>query len=495
MEQRRTHPISIIGNLSRLSVLMLLPVVRGFWNALSGAGLGDWARGAWFDILVVMGILFFAVARWRCLRYSANRQALILEQGVLFQRRLVIPMRQIVTMSSEGLWWLRPFDAVRLRVDTMAGGGWQADVLLTVTPREADRLMGYRVGKKHQQEPLARVYRPSALSIAALSALTSNSFAGILLVSAFLSTMGDLVGREFGRQFYVTLDLATQLVRKLLPPVTGAIALAILGGYLVAFGANCIKHIRFQVRRRGDFLFVGSGFFTRQHYLIDVNKISYVDVRQGLISRFIGLSSASLYCPGFGKRKEDVAAVIPATDQGEMEENLELLLGEYRFPPLTQKPNRGAIGKFIIDPLWPCLLVPGGSALLVHLFPQWSSVILSAGIMASLPAFWFMGVRVADYLTTGLGFDGETLSLQYSKGYYLHRVSIPRSQIAHIHLRQSPIQRFDGSCDVLIYTKGEHARRHHIKNLKRAQVSKLLGLPLVEGKNPLFPNKTGAPDV
>ena len=225
MGERHTHPISILGNMSRLVVLLLFPVVRGFWTALSGGGLTAWAAGAWFDILVVMLILFFAIARWYSVQYAMDRRALVLTQGVLFRKRRVIPLRQATTLSTERLWWLRPFGAVKFRVDTMAGGTRDADVVLILTPKEAQRLMSYHRAKDQAPGYLSMRYKPRAVSIAALSALTSNSFAGILLTAAFISSLGDIVGEEFGEQVYATLGRVAEIIAAWLPPVTGGIAL------------------------------------------------------------------------------------------------------------------------------------------------------------------------------------------------------------------------------------------------------------------------------
>ena len=477
MGERHTHPISILGNMSRLVVLLLFPVVRGFWTALSGGGLTAWAAGAWFDILVVMLILFFAIARWYSVQYAMDRRALVLTQGVLFRKRRVIPLRQATTLSTERLWWLRPFGAVKFRVDTMAGGTREADVVLILTPKEAQRLMSYHRAKDQAPGYLSMRYKPRAVSIAALSALTSNSFAGILLTAAFISSLGDIVGEEFGEQVYATLGRVAEIIAAWLPPVTGGIALVLLGGYMVAFCANCLKHIRFSVLRRHNHLYVHSGFFTKLSYILDVRSIGYLDLRQGILTKLLGMYAAYVYCPGFGKRKEDVAAIVPVSFQREMGFTLKNLLRDYPFVPLSQHPNRGAIGKFIIDPFWPCTLIPVVTFTLRYYFPSWSSVIVPVGLMAAVPAYWFLIVRLIDYMTTGLGYDGHTLTLRYSKGYTLHTVSIPRDRVAHIHLRQSPIQRLDGSCDVLIFTKGERAAKHHIKNLKQKQVAKLFDVP------------------
>ena len=71
-----------------------------------------------------------------------------------------------------------------------------------------------------------------------LSALTSNSLAGILLASAAISHIGNLMGYQLSEHIYGTLEQLTRLAAFGIPPAAAALAYLLLSGWLLAFLSN-----------------------------------------------------------------------------------------------------------------------------------------------------------------------------------------------------------------------------------------------------------------
>ena len=81
-----------------------------------------------------------------------------------------------------------------------------------------------------------------------------------------------------------------------------------------------------------------------------------------------------------------------------------------------------------------------------------------------------MLVRLMDFRSSGISYDGQNVYMKYSRFFILHTVCIPKKHINAILLRQSMLQHFDDACDVKIYTISEAKKVHHVKNLNRQQV-------------------------
>lgn len=126
----------------------------------------------------------------------------------------------------------------------------------------------------------------------------------------------------------------------------------------------------------------------------------------------------------------------------------------HRFRTHPQTQLRG-IFKFLIDPFWPCVLIPAGTVVACWLLPKWTGLIGFAGFMLSLPALWFLGVRILDFLSSGVSRDGDCYTLRYSNRYYLHTVVFPFDKIALVNVRQSILQRGDRKCDLKVSTRAE----------------------------------------
>ena len=477
----RAHPIMVLEHLSRFLYLLLLPLLRGVAAGLRN-GLAGWLSGAWFDLLILLLIVGLAVARWLLLTYERRPEGLFVQNGIFWRSRTLIPAARVDTIALTYPFWLRPLGAVRLRVDTKAGGFDQADIRLTLRRRDAEELFVDREEGLSGESYLPREYTPRGIYIAALSAILSNSLAGVIFFSTFISQTGTLLGEELENRIYGTFETFTRMMAFGLPPAAAAIAYLLLFGWLFTFVRNLIRHKNFRVRRSAGALDISGGIFTLRRYSVAVGAINYVDIRQSVLTKLLGLYSVFIHAVGYGKMEDDVSALIPATAARDLMRHLSLLLPEFKLTSRQAKPNPGAIFRFLNDAFWPCVLLPAAAIILGRVFPTWADFIYWVGFMSCLPAFLFLIVRILDFTSSGIGRHNNIYTLRYSSGFYLHTVMMPREKAANITLRQSVFQKMDNKCDVLIYSISEKRRRHHIRNIDKDMAIQVLGLQLMGEK-------------
>lgn len=471
---RHPHPIMIFENLSRFIFLLIIPLLRGFLYAILGGSLYEWLEGAWFDLLIVTIMIAASVLQWAFFRYAIYRRGILVHRGVLFRDSFFIPSRCYTTLSFEHSWWLRPFKAVHVRVDTAAGNFNIPDLKITLSEAECGRILHFHNQKSKNNQYFNRLYKPKVFYLMLLSLFTSNTFVGVIFCATFFSNLGSLVGEELQQQIVTTMEQLSQILAILIPPIATLLALVVIIGYLISFSMNFLRHINFDVLRSQYSLYISGGFFTKRTNAVDISKINYTDIRQTPMMKLLGLYSVYAHCIGLGKNKNDISAIIPCAGKNELEDAMATLLPEFPTKPVTLRPNFGAIFKFIMDPLWPCLLVPIGTIVLCNFFPNWAETIGFVGFMLAIPSYWLMLVRLMDFRTSGIAYDGENVYMKYSRFFILHTVCIPKHHINTILLRQSMLQHFDDACDVKIYTISESQKVHHVKNLYRQQVLDLL---------------------
>lgn len=139
-----------------------------------------------------------------------------------------------------------------------------------------------------------------------------------------------------------------------------------------------------------------------------LNAVNYLDIRQSVFTKVLGLYSVFVHAVGYGKQQEDISAILPAASKRELRRQLRLLLPAYKPADrrrCTIRPNRGAVMKFMTEPLWACILPPAAGWLLTWLFPSWQELIWFVVLMGEIPAVWFFIIRFMDYLTSGLHYD------------------------------------------------------------------------------------------
>lgn len=489
---QRTHPITLLQFVWRFMFLLIIPAGRGFLTALSGGNITEWLTGAWFDILIVLVIFTLAFVQWWNLFYRWDSVGLCLQKGFLFRRRQLIPAKRVITLSVTDPFYLRPFRAVRFRIDTLAGSGRGTDITLIITKKSAQAILSKREKALNHPHFSVREYHPKVLYITCLSAILSSSFAGVVFIATFISQTGSLLGQEFSDRIAGTFERLTRAVAWGLPPATVAVAYLLLFGWVFSFVRNLIRHKNFLVRRGENELFIKSGVITSRAYSLQISQISAIDIRQSLFTKILGLFSVFVDAVGYGKEKDDLSAMIPANSWNKMLRHLHFLLPEFTVTPRKAKPNKGAILRFLWEPILPCLAIPLGAWLLGVLFPSWADFVWSIAFMSMIPAVWFLLVRVLDYLSTGVGYQDGVYTLRYSSGIHLHTVILPKEKVSQAVLRQSPLQAFDRKCDVILYSLSEKRKKHHIRNLDLAEACELFfcnetqAVPYAQKKRPFI---------
>ncbi len=474
MQYKRNHPVFILEGVYKFIPLLIFPLLRGFVSALKG-GLYEWLGGAWMDISVVLVITALAVLRWKFTLYAFDGENISLKGGLVNFREKSVPIDKICSVTCETPWLFRPFSATRIRVDTMAGTERRADISLTLSTSTALNIMTV-INQKINADKTAmrKTFSPRFLYIMIVSAFLSDSFAGAGFAAALVSRAGALVGEELENRLVGTLNDIARLLSFGIPPTLSIIAIVILGGWLIGFMQNLIRHQGLTLCRNSNTLVVKGGKITPRTTVIRIKDINFINIKQGLFTKFLGVYTVFGHCVGVGKKKEDITTITPAGNRKEIEQSLLVLFPEFERAKVTLRPNFLALFRFVAAPLWPCVLIPIANSLFIKYLPNWNELLFFVGFMACIPAYWWLLIRLVDFATSGIGTNEKSVTLKYSKLLQLVTAIIPWEKIASVKIRQSPFQRLDGKCDVFVYTKGEKPYRHRVRNVDVKTARKIL---------------------
>ena len=137
----------------------------------------------------------------------------------------------------------------------------------------------------------------------------------MLFASTLISQTGRLLGQEAEERLITGLTRLMQVLAFGLPPLAAVLAMTLLGGWLLDFVKNLIRHLGFTATRDGERLQVRVGVLTVREYGLSVEKINYLQLRQSLLTRLLGYCSVMINCTGYGKEKNELAVLLPAADQ------------------------------------------------------------------------------------------------------------------------------------------------------------------------------------
>lgn len=457
----------ILEGVKRLGIVFLLLLLRGFLSALDG-GLSAWLLGAWVDVSVVFVIVTVATLRWWLIRYSCDEKSVAIKGGFLFSIDKRIPIEKISSVVLEQPLTYRVFGAARVRFNTLSNAQKHADISLVLPDNIAQEILDNLSTREK------KILTPKFSYIIMLSALLSDSLAGAGLVAVSITRLGVVVGEQLEQRVTHAIDSLLHYIPSGLPPIAKTIAVTILFGWLVGFLLNLIRHYNFTIIRNEKTLITKAGVFTKRTSSVKIDDINFINIRQGLFAKLLGIYTVFAHLVGIGRKKGDITTITPAGTLFTIQKSLKEILPEYKPSKITLCPDKRAFLGFVADPLWILIPLVLLTALLVALTQIPRKILLSLATFVSIPAVWWLLVRIADLFCTGIGIGENNLTIRYSSSLKFNTVLTKRENVISVKLRQSLFQRTTKRCDVFVYTKGETAYRHRIRNVDIKKARKLL---------------------
>lgn len=464
----RQHKIKIIMYSGKNFWLLLVPLIRGLlaWRS----DLYTWLSGAWLDMLVLLAMIGMGIARWYFTRFEIRPDGIACASGIIARASYVIPYSKITAVTEERPLWLRPFGAANLHIDTDTGIIGVPDLKLTVSKERADDLFN----ALPVENKTSVAFKPSRISVALFSVFFSSTISGAAFIATLLAQSGKLVGEELEDYFIETFNETAMKYAAGIPPLALGAAAVIIIGWLLSFLGNAMRHYDFAITRKGKGINIDTGMLSVRRYHLAVDRINYADLRQSLTAKLFRVISVHVSCSGYGKAKNEIPVLVPITTRREAYSTMRMLLPHYRFPKETIHPQLKIIFSYIWLPvvmIFGFLLIAAAAVIIV---PGWSSLILFASVMAEIPSVWLLIVKMTAFYTTGIGFDEDTLALNYSFGYAFHTVYVHRERIAKVSVTRSVFQFVPRTCTVRIYTNLEHVKCHIVRNLPIDEVESLV---------------------
>ncbi|MCI8601240.1 MAG: PH domain-containing protein [Oscillospiraceae bacterium] len=468
---KRQHPLAVVHAFGSYILLLALPLLRSL--LLLREGWRGWLSGVWQDGLVLAAILVFGYLRWRMNTYEVLEEGIFFRDGIFFRRSRYIPYYSLTAVVLERPFYLRPFPIARILLETDAGSPKDPDVALLLRQADAKLLMA-AAGRELPGERLTRAYTPNPWAAAFLSLLTSNSLTGVLFASTLISQTGRLLGKEAEERLLDSLTRLMQLLAFGLPPAAAAIALILLGGWLLSFALHLVNHLGFKAERRGGMLTVRAGVLTLRQYQLTVKKINFMQLRQSLLTRLLGYCAVLINCTGYGKGKNELAVLLPAANEQELRRGLQMVLPEIRPGRRTCRCLPRTVTRFLIPPLTLLAALFAAVFLAWRQLPALRTLVFFLGLMGVLPAVWWFFVKLAAFRYVGVELKGRTCTFRSVFGYAFYTTVAPADKVTQIELRRSLFQKMAGCCDMVVRLRSEKGRRIVVQNVPQTAADSFL---------------------
>lgn len=472
------HPLKILKNASKNIWLLIFPLLRGIKTMhLDFDVFYNWIKGAWFDILVVLVILGYGYMRWifTWLRFGENEVTLI--SGIFIKMETTIPYENISAVSAEHPFYLRPFKAVRLKINTCGGNFSSSDMSLLMRRSDSWQLH-HKMPVSHDKKKKTFEIHPKLLTIIFFSFVFSSSFSGAFYIAALFFQLGksskDLLEHELKDALnQLTSEVSSKFALSI-PPAAIIVGILIIFTWLMSFIFNIFRYAGFTMKRDKNSLKIKMGAVTRRNYHIITNKINYIDMRQNIIMKIFKKTSLNISCSGYGNQKNELPVLLPILSRRQANNALDILDFGKRIGKRSVKANRAAVLTFLGLPLCFCIGIPISAAAVMHFFPSVSELVVPFAVMAELPSVWMIVVKTLALLTTGLSIEDNFICIRYSRFFAFHTVLADRKKLVKAQIIQNPIQKMIGRCRLDFYFNAEMPKKNKLHGINIKDAEKIL---------------------
>lgn len=296
--KRRLHPLAIIVFWVRYLGWVSIPLILSFFkdsNYVETLLIAAGFAGA---------LLLLALFRYGWYFYTFDGQMLTIYSGLLFRKTRQIPFKRIQTVQTNQWFFLKPFGATSVKLETSGKSDNDAEGELPVISQQvADQLQQLVNGNYVQTMTVVPVADDSySINWSDLNryALTSMGIVPILLGLLWL------YGKLSERLSSQLVGDAVQVYAKygvliLIVIVVVILLIGMLAGYVMIIQ----RYYHFRLRKQEDRLVTEKGLFQRNQISTTLTRIQAVAFRQTVIRQLLHLVSVQLILASEATKKED----------------------------------------------------------------------------------------------------------------------------------------------------------------------------------------------
>ena len=475
------HPIVIFRHAVKNVWLLIFPILRGIRTfSFDIETFYTWLKGAWFDLIIIFLILGFGLFRWLFTWCRFGRNHIRVTSGVFIKHRVSVPYKNISAITAKHSFYLRPFKASWLGIDTCAGMLGGENIKLIVRSRDL-KIIEQRIPETRMKKGRSFQFRPKSSTLVFFSFVFSSSVSGVIYLATLLFHTGRVINGIMKKDLPDVVKIANNVSEDMservpleIPPVIMILLFLLIGTWLFSFVSNILRYSGFVMKKNRDMLRVVSGAVTKRVYHIMPKKINYIDIRQNFLMKIFNISSIHINCSGYGKNKYEMPVLLPILTKEQTNHSLEILGFDKYVTSRKVKPEKLAFWSYINIPC--CLAIGAVIAAYVtaHFFPQISHILTLAVILADIPLLWLIIVKMAAFATTGITMEDDFCCIRYSRFFAFHTILADKNKLVKVQIFQDVIDEKIGRCRLDFYFDSETAKANKVKGLNIKDAKKII---------------------
>lgn len=355
-EPQKLHPVTIVYQILKQLKEIIFPFIA---ILLIGGTQSSW-NYYYLIFLGIAGLLGIAVgiASWFFFTYQMMEGELRINVGIFFKKKRYIPFERIQSIdTTEGILH-RPFNLVKVKIET-AGGAGEAEAVLTAIPKEMAEKMRetinrYKKGvnssevEKQELDQGTEIYKISNKELLILA--TTSGGIGVVVsgIIAFVSQFEEIIpAKSIVKQFQQVVESGVAFISILIFTI-------LLFLWIVSLAITILKYANFTMKKVGNDLVITRGILEKKQLTVPLHRIQAIRITENLLRQPFKLATVYIESAG-GSILDNEASKVVAIPLIKKEKIANLLMGvltEYDFQvSIKPVPNKSS-WRFIIFNSW-----------------------------------------------------------------------------------------------------------------------------------------------
>ena len=442
MEQNRfrCHISIILNRVAGLFVFAGILIYNNLNDVIKVLKSGKLPEGKMVFILgalLVVTVLYaiFNFMRWYKTWIMFENESIVIERNTLNRKVNTIGMKNVSNVNLEQNLFQRLIHVYQVKLDTNSAS--------TADTTDVDIVLSETMARAFQKTVLEHLGQEKTVSEEKTDHQQEITYNGAQIVKHCLSTL---------KISWLILGIATMVfaiigLREQIDEVSDLLDMLGAVVAITAFLATTIWNLvgdffhlyDFHAYRSGNKLYLSYGLLKKREYMIPVEKINAVIIRQNLMARILKRQYVELVCIGLGDEKKEGTQIMLASTKEELEANMKLLLPEYanKIPISLEKQPISVIASKIPGYLFGTVLLIACAVGVYIIKPEW---LLPEILVFVVIVFGCVIIEILRYRTVGLLCDESGLAL--ADGVFTKRiVYLDYNKMQTIKMKQGPFRK------------------------------------------------------
>lgn len=467
-EPKRLHPITIfyeiITTLKEMIVPFILFVVIG---RPGGDSLWNKVPLLIFLILIVVTIVS-GIVKWLRFTYWLEDHELRITQGLFVKKKRYIPFERIQSLDLSESIFHRPFQLVKVKVETAASSDNKAEAELTAIRKEeaaalqkiiADAKRGNNEEVLEEKVNEAVIYKITAPQLLFLA--TTSGRAGVVISAflAFVFQFDDFIPYE------KLFNEMQELIRYGVMFISAIVLIVLAIAWLISVLIALFKYNDFTVKKVENDLIITRGLLEKRTTTVPLHRIQALKITESPIRQPFGFASVTLESAGGTALEQDSAsiALLPVVKKSRIPDILGEALPEFSFVTDLKPAPKKALRRYLFIKMM--IALAAAVALSVILWPY--------GLLGAILIGGAGALGYAQYRSAGWNIHGRQLMMRF-RTIEQHTMLMQKNRIQALDMSVNWFQDRAGLAGMDAKVKsGEVFQRAHIPHMERDEAQEI----------------------